>query len=159
VRTTGDAPEDELRRLIRDCERDASIGNTLQRSTPVRAAAIYVICAPHRMTKLAASDCVEPGYLPVVVVTIRSANAPSQRGFITEETSAKPWSMQMQSLPCPRGRSPWAVRSCCSVDTHAYPTSSSFIYLHSRSWLAIKNAGVTVGGSAYGRQRPVGPSC
>jgi uncharacterized OsmC-like protein len=42
VRITGDAPEEELRRLIRDCEQDASIGNTLQRSTPVRAAAIHM---------------------------------------------------------------------------------------------------------------------
>jgi uncharacterized OsmC-like protein len=42
VRITGDAPEDDLRRLIRDCEQDASIGNTLQRSTPVRATAIHV---------------------------------------------------------------------------------------------------------------------
>jgi uncharacterized OsmC-like protein len=42
VRVTGDAPEDELRRLIRDCEQEASIGNTLQRSTPVHAAAIHV---------------------------------------------------------------------------------------------------------------------
>jgi putative redox protein len=42
VRIAGDAPEDELRRLVHDCEQDASIGNTLQRSTPVRAAAIHV---------------------------------------------------------------------------------------------------------------------
>jgi uncharacterized OsmC-like protein len=42
VRVTGDAPEDELRRLIRDCEKDASIGNTLQRGSPGRAAAIQV---------------------------------------------------------------------------------------------------------------------
>ena len=42
VRITGDAPEDELRRLIGDCEQDTSIGNTLQRSTPVHAAAIHV---------------------------------------------------------------------------------------------------------------------
>ena len=42
VRITGDAPEDELRRLIRDCERETAIGNTLQRSTPVHAAAIHV---------------------------------------------------------------------------------------------------------------------
>jgi uncharacterized OsmC-like protein len=42
VRITGDAPEDDLRRLIRDCEQDASIGNTLQRSTQVRATAIHV---------------------------------------------------------------------------------------------------------------------
>ena len=38
------------------------------------------------MTQLAESDRVEPVYLPVVVVTIRSANSPSQRGFIAEET-------------------------------------------------------------------------
>ena len=42
VRITGDAPEDELRRLIGDCEEETSIGNTLQRSTPVHAAAIHV---------------------------------------------------------------------------------------------------------------------
>jgi hypothetical protein len=28
----------------------------------------------------------------------------------------------------------WAVRSCCSVDTRAYPTSSSFIPLRRRHW-------------------------
>jgi uncharacterized OsmC-like protein len=42
VRITRGRPEDDLRRLIRDCEQDASIGNTLQRSTPVRATAIHV---------------------------------------------------------------------------------------------------------------------
>lgn len=42
VRITGDAPEDELRGLIRHCEKDSSIGNTLQRSTRVHAAAIHV---------------------------------------------------------------------------------------------------------------------
>jgi uncharacterized OsmC-like protein len=42
VRISADAPEDELRRLVRDCEQDTSIGNTLQRSTPVHAAAIHV---------------------------------------------------------------------------------------------------------------------
>jgi uncharacterized OsmC-like protein len=42
VRVAGDAPEDELRRLLHDCGQDTSIGNTLQRSTPVRAAAIHV---------------------------------------------------------------------------------------------------------------------
>jgi uncharacterized OsmC-like protein len=42
VRITGDAPEDDLRRLIRDCEEEASIGNTLRQSTPVRADAIQV---------------------------------------------------------------------------------------------------------------------
>jgi hypothetical protein len=38
------------------------------------------------MTQLAESDRVEPVYLPVVVVTVLSANAPSQPGFIAEET-------------------------------------------------------------------------
>jgi hypothetical protein len=42
VRITRDAPEDELRGLIRHCEQDSSIGNTLQRSTRVHAAAIHV---------------------------------------------------------------------------------------------------------------------
>jgi uncharacterized OsmC-like protein len=42
VRITGDAPPEDLRRLIHECEQETAIGNTLQRCTPVRAAAIQV---------------------------------------------------------------------------------------------------------------------
>jgi organic hydroperoxide reductase OsmC/OhrA len=42
VRIAGEASEDELRGLVRDCEQETSIGNTLQRSTPVLAAAVHV---------------------------------------------------------------------------------------------------------------------
>ena len=43
VRITGDASPGDLRRLIHECEQETAIGNTLQRGTPVRAAAIEVL--------------------------------------------------------------------------------------------------------------------
>jgi hypothetical protein len=39
---TGDASPEDLFRLIHKCEQNTAIGNTLQRGTPVRAAAIQV---------------------------------------------------------------------------------------------------------------------
>jgi uncharacterized OsmC-like protein len=42
VRMTGDASPEDLFRLIHKCEQNTAIGNTLQRGTPVRAAAIQV---------------------------------------------------------------------------------------------------------------------
>jgi putative redox protein len=42
VRITGDVAPEDLRRLIHECEQDTAIGQTLQRGTRVRAAAIQV---------------------------------------------------------------------------------------------------------------------